>query len=68
MIAIQLGVFKIFYIIKIVIKSLVQIYQDKQIKIPQQISFTGKLEEDDGAATLFIAEKHQKTILFFFLQ
>ena len=35
--------------------------------IPQQISFVGKLEEDDGAAVFLIAEKHQKTIckLFF---
>ena len=30
---------------------------------PQQINFTGKLEEDDGATILFIAEKHQKPIL-----
>ena len=31
--------------------------------IPQQINFTGKLEEDDGAMMFFIAEKQQKTIL-----
>ena len=35
--------------------------------IPQQISFTGKLEKDDGATMLFIAEKQQKTILNFSL-
>ena len=28
--------------------------------IPQQINFTGKLEEDDGATIFFIAEKQQK--------
>ena len=35
--------------------------------IPQQINFTGKLEEDDGAVIFFIAEKQQKTILNFSL-
>ena len=35
--------------------------------IPQQINFTGKLEEDDGATMFFIAEKQQKTILNFSL-
>ena len=34
--------------------------------IPQQINFTGKLEEDDGT-TFFIAEKQHKTILNFSL-
>lgn len=31
--------------------------------IPQLINFTGTLEEDDGAAMIFIAEKQQKVIL-----
>ena len=31
--------------------------------IPQQINFTGKLEEDDGATMFFIAEKQQEAIL-----
>ena len=31
--------------------------------IPQQINFTGKLREDDGATKFFIAQKQQKTIL-----
>ena len=31
--------------------------------IPQQINFVVKLEEDNGAAMIFIAEKQQKTIL-----
>ena len=35
--------------------------------IPQQIHFVGKLEEDDGATMLFIAEKQQKNILNFSL-
>ena len=35
--------------------------------IPQQINFTGKLEEDDGATMFFIAEEQQKTILNFSL-
>ena len=33
--------------------------------IPQIISFTGKLEENDGVTMFFMAEKHQKTILNF---
>ena len=35
--------------------------------IPQQINFTGILEEDDGAAMFLIAEKQQETILNFSL-
>ena len=35
--------------------------------IPQEISFTKTLEEDDGATIFSIAEKQQKTILNFFL-
>ena len=35
--------------------------------IPQQINFTGKLEEDDGAAMFFIAEKQYKAFLNFSL-
>ena len=31
------------------------------IYIPQQINFTGKLEEDDGVTMFFIVEKQQKT-------
>ena len=30
--------------------------------ILQQINFTGKLEEDDGAIIFFISEKQQQTI------
>ena len=36
------------------------------ISIPQQINFTGKLE-DDGATMFFVSEKHQKTIVNFSL-
>ena len=35
--------------------------------IPQIISYIGKLEEDNGAAMFFIAEKQQKMILNFSL-
>ena len=31
--------------------------------IPQQITFTGKLEKDDGARMFFDSEKQQKTVL-----
>ena len=34
--------------------------------ISQQTNFVGKLEEDDGTAMFFIAEKQQKTVLNFF--
>ena len=33
--------------------------------IPQQINFTEKLEQNNGATMFFIAEKQQKTILNF---
>ena len=33
--------------------------------IPQQINFTGKSDEDDGATMVFISEKQKKTILNF---
>ena len=33
--------------------------------IPQQINFTGKIEEDDGVTMFFISEKQQKKILNF---
>ena len=33
--------------------------------IPQQINFTGRLEEDDGAAMFFIAEKQEKQFKIF---
>ena len=37
------------------------------ISIPQQINFTGKLEEGNGPKMFFIAEKQQKIILNFSL-
>ena len=41
-----------------------QTYQDKtNASIPQQINFTEKLEDDDGATLLFISEKQQKSNL-----
>ena len=41
--------------------------RQKNTSIPQQISFTGKLEENNEATMLFIAEKQEKTILNFSL-
>ena len=35
--------------------------------IPQQINFTGKLEEDNGALIVFVSGKQQKTIVNFSL-
>ena len=61
MISIQQEIYYIICIIKNIINSLVEIYQDKQItNILQQTNFTGKLQ-DDGA-TFFITEKQHKTI------
>ena len=37
------------------------------MNIPQQINFTRKLEEDDGATMFFIAEKQQKVMTNFSL-
>ena len=47
--------------------KLIDIDLSRQINknIPQKINFIGKLEEDYGATTFFIAEKQQKTILYF---
>ena len=41
------------------------ISRQKNMSIPQQINFVGKLREDDGAKMFFIAEKQQKTNLKF---
>ena len=38
-----------------------------KMSILQQINFTGKLEEDDGATMVFISVKQQKNILNFSL-
>ena len=38
------------------------------VNIPQQIIFSGKLEEDDGLTMFYIAEKQQKAILNFFFR
>ena len=48
--------YEIFYIIKIIINSLVL-----NTNLPQKINFVRKLEKGDGA--FFNAEKKQKTIL-----
>ena len=55
---IKLETFQITRIINIIINSLAQIYQGKEnMTIPQQIIFTGKLEEHNSATIFFIVEK-----------
>ena len=39
----------------------------KNMNIHQQVNFTKKIREDDGAAIFFIAEKQEKTISNFSL-
>ena len=41
----------------------IDLSRQTNMNIPQQINFTGKLEEGDGAKMFVIAEKQQKTIL-----
>ena len=65
MMIIQEEIYQIICIIKVIVNTLVEIYQDKQYE--QQIDFIGKLKEDDGAIVSFIAEKQQKIILNFSL-
>ena len=65
MMTIQEEIYQIICIIKVIVNTLVEIYQDKQYE--QQIDFIGKLKEDDGAIVSFIAEKQQKIILNFSL-
>ena len=45
----------------------IDLSRQTNMNIPQQINFRRKLEEDDGAVMLFIAEKQQRTILNFSL-
>ena len=45
----------------------IDLSRQTNMSIPQQINFTRKLEENDGATMFFIAEKQQKTILNFSL-
>ena len=45
----------------------IDLSRQRNMNIPQQINFRRKLEEDDGAVMLFIAEKQQRTILNFSL-
>ena len=65
MMTIQEEIYQIICIIKVIVNTLVEIYQDKQYE--QQINFIGKLKEDDGTIVSFIAEKQQKIILNFSL-
>ena len=43
----------------------IDLSRQKNMSIPQQISFTEKLDKDNGATIFFIAEKQQKSILNF---
>ena len=43
----------------------IDLLRQTNTSIPQQINFTGKIEEDDGATMFFISEKQQKKILNF---
>ena len=45
----------------------IDLLRQANTNIPQQINFTGKLDEDDGATMVFISEKQKKTILNFSL-
>ena len=45
----------------------INLSRQNNASIPQQIDFTGKLEEDNGAAMFFIALNQEKTILNFSL-
>ena len=45
----------------------IDLSRQTNMNIPQQINFTGKLEEGDGSTMFFIAEKQQKAILHFSL-
>ena len=42
-------------------------YKKRNMIIPQQINFVGKLEEHYGVTIFFVSEKQQKTILNFSL-
>ena len=44
----------------------IDLSRQTNMKIPQQIIFTGKLEEDNGTVIFFIAAKQQKIILSFY--
>ena len=43
----------------------IDLLRQTNTSIPQQINFTGKIEEDDGVTMFFISEKQQKKILNF---
>ena len=45
----------------------IDLSRQTNMNIPQKINFLGKVEEDNGVTTFFIAEKQHKTILNFSL-
>ena len=64
---VQQEIYQIICIIKNITNPLAQIYQDQtNTSTLQQIKFTGKLEEDDSAAMLFIDEKNYCKFFFRF--
>ena len=56
-----------YYMLLVEIKDFNSLIDIKTIfwSTPQQIDFTGKLEEDNSETIFFITEKQQKTILNF---
>ena len=63
MITIQQEIYQCIYFIK----NIINVLRQTNTSIPQQINFTGKLEEDNCVTMFFITEKHQQTILNFSL-
>ena len=61
---IQHEIFLTTRIIKIIINSMAQIYQEIETNtntnIPQQINFTGKLEQNDGGAMFALLKINKK--------
>ena len=45
----------------------IDLSRQANVSIPQQINFTQKLKENDGATMFFIVEKQQQTVLILFL-
>ena len=63
MITIQQEIYQCIYFIK----NIINVLRQTNTSIPQQINFTGKLEEDNCVTMFFITEKLQQTILNFSL-
>ena len=57
----QREIYQIFHVIKVIINSLVRYINKKKI-FPQQINFTGKLE--DHGATMHFLKRRKKLFLY----